>query len=153
MAFDFIKHLKIGESAANEIVKNNNEIEFVIRELENAISEHIGIIIHLHSTIQLEDVMPDFSKKGIGLSAFFSQKIETGYDIISLHHDETSTDKPIFLMKKSPNGYPVTIIHNKREMVADSKEDLSDALGVVISDPKTIFKLRSFCNEISNHQE
>ena len=153
MTYDFRDLLKKGESAANEIVKNNNEIENIIRELEMAISEHIGIKTHLHSTAQVEESAPNLSKKGSLLSALLSQKIETGYDVISLHHEETSIDKPVFLMKKSSSGYPVTIVHGQREMVADSKDDLSDVLGLVISDPKTIFKLRSFCTEISNHQE
>ncbi|MNU03063.1 hypothetical protein D3C72_2469670 [compost metagenome] len=53
-------------------------------------------------------------------------------------------------MKKSENGYPVTVVHNKKEITADSQEDLSAALGIIVSDPKTIFKLRSFSNEVHN---
>lgn len=153
MDFNFKELLKQGESAANEIVTNHNEIESVLKDLEKAISEHINISIHLHSIPQIEDSLPNLSKKDTFLASLLSQKKETGYEIISLHHDETSTDKPIFLMKKSEHGYPVTIIHNKIEMTAASQQDLSAALGVVVADPKTIFKLRAFSSDVNNNRE
>lgn len=150
MEMNFKELLMQGESAANEIVRNHNEIETVLRELEKAISEHIKIMINLHSTPQIEQTLPNLSKEVGVFASLLSPKKETGFEIMSLHHDETSIDKPIFLMKKSENGYPVTVVHNKKEITADSQEDLTAALGIIIADPKTIFKLRSFSNEVHN---
>ncbi|OBU28962.1 hypothetical protein [Photobacterium kishitanii] len=146
MSFDFEKLLKAGEEAANLIINNNNEINTALMELEDSISKFLKLNIHFEEEKEYEKEKDDmrFGLLRAALENIPIDKKKTGFNYVYIKTKELGVRKILFLIKRSSNGYPVTVVDGKNHYNADSKTEFYEALGNVISNPQTHIMFKSF---------
>lgn len=74
----------------------------------------------------------------------------TGNNILDIVDSATSHNQRLCLLKRSDNGYPITVIDGKHHYRADTQDELVAAFGQVLSNPQTHLKFREFKNKINS---
>lgn len=153
MSFNFEELLNKGQEAGDQVIKNNNEITEVLDSLETSMSNFLRMDIVLLESVEYERVNHS-NKPLVALGIFnYPDKQETGNNIISIKHKEFAIEKFLFLLKRTNDGYPITVIYGKANYVAESQEEFSSAIGLVISTPKTNLLLREFKQDVEAAME
>lgn len=138
MKFDFTKTLQHGHDAAEQVIKNNNEIEEIFKSLAISLNEYLDLKIELMETVEYE------SNNKTKIFNPFEIKVKTGRNIISLRHEETDVSKALFYIIRSEHGYPITVILDRDNYVADNQMDFYAAISTVISNGQTNIRIREF---------
>lgn len=146
MEFNFEDLLKQGHEAAEIVIKNKSEIEETFRLLERSISNFIEIEV---SIIEEEEYDFDEKPRNKLMNAFIiPSQVATGYNLVSIKHPETNVSKYLFSIKRSSDGYPITVVFGKANFIAETQDELRNTIGLVISKPDINLALRSFKREV-----
>lgn len=154
MSFDFDKLLQEGLEAADAIIHNKKEIEEVFNSLEKSISKFLGIDIEFNEVAEFEEPespqLYDLINSHRVSYEFFHKNDETkktGYNLIHIASSDAIVKKFFLKIKRSENGYPITIVDGKSRYVVESQNELFDTLGYAASNPQNHIMFKSFKNE------
>lgn len=146
MEFNFEDLLKQGHEAAEIVIRNNSEIDEIFKSLAHSISNFIEIKVSL-----IEEKEYEFDEKSRNklMSTFIvPSKVATGYNLVSIINPETNVSKSLFSIKRSGDGYPITVVFGKANFIAETQDELRSTIGLVISKPEINLALRSFKRDV-----
>lgn len=145
MSFNFDDLLSQGKSAADAVVQNREEIQEVLDLLETSLSNFLQIQVSLSEETAYED---DGKPEAFRMVNILGVRKKADYNYLYLLHNETGIKTEIARLKRSKNGYPITIIFGKRHDLTDNQDDFAASLGTVVSDSQTHLRLRQFMEDI-----
>ena len=150
MSFNFDELLNQGRDAANLVIQNKREIKDVFDNLESSLSR----FLELEVTIVEETAYEDDNKHPImrTVTLFEPRKI-TGYNYVSVRHEESGVKRQLMLVKRSSEGYPITVVDGKNHYTADTQGEFAQALGTVIANSQTNLKLRGLKRAVAEALE
>lgn len=148
MTVNFYELLQKGKSAADQVIKNNNEIYSTLDELKDSLSKFLDMDVDLIENIEFER-----ENANVLMSNLLATRKKTGFNIVSIAHDATKINKELFSIKRSNEGYPVTLSFDEAHYVADNKSEFDKALGIIVASSKTNLTLRAFKRMVMTEQE
>lgn len=140
MNFNFEEHLNIGKAAAELVTKNKSEIEFVFNAFKNALSKFLEIDISLAAEVEYESEKHPL----IAIGKIWEPKKPTGRTNVYMANKDNSIRSIIFSLEEHKNGYPITIIHEKNYFVADTQDEVANALNEISTNSQFHLLLNSF---------
>jgi len=161
MTFKFDELLLKGQEAANVVEQNKVEIEGVFSELKTSLAAFLSFDIHYCEKLEKENEK-DASNASNALSEelraisqinYFRPKVQpkyTGYKLVSLE-SVNKVSAVLFKYKESSEGYPIVLGFEKQLYNCFSKEELGDALGLMVSDSSLHLKLKSFKAKVNTN--
>lgn len=158
MSFDFYDLLNQGKEAADSVTKNNNEISEVLTSLKESISNFLEFDIKFREEIEYEARDKATASKPSSMFFVRSTLIEslkpTGYTNIYIEHEETGVlSKVLLTIKRSSEGYPVKVVHEKNHYSADNQSEFAQAIGAVVSNAQTHLMFRSFQRAVEEKRQ
>ncbi|CAH6926729.1 conserved hypothetical protein [Vibrio chagasii] len=141
MSFNFDELLNQGKEAANLVTQNNREIKEVFTKLNTSLSRFLEVEIQFLEEIEYED---DGKAAILRAVSMFEPRVKTGYNNISIKHEETNVKRHFMSVKRSSEGYPITVVHEKNHYVADNQDEFAQAVGTVVSNSQTHLMFRGF---------
>lgn len=150
MSFNFDELLNKGNEAADLAVQNNSEIKAVLDDLEASLARFLGIDIKLIEEIEYEDDgMSPFKRT----ASIFEPRKKTGYNYISISHEEAGIKRKIMKIKRSNEGYPIVVVDGKNHYSSDNQSEFADAVGIVITNSQTHLIFRAFSRNVKETLE
>lgn len=150
MPDDFMDSLYAGDTAANRVIQAKVEINNIFSKLENALSAYFK------SSIALNFRTPTSTSIKHILNAFTASNEnkldinDTFDEVIAIEPSTQCKSAPLFLYKKTLDGWPIYIRHNINTIRITSKDEFERVLNDILREPSTIFKLRSLIADIAN---
>lgn len=147
MTFNFDELLLQGDSAAKLVIQSNAEIEEVFDELKSSLSRFLELDVTLVEEIEYEeDPLP--------IKNFFSyNRTATGYNLIFIKHELSNIRKYLMSIKRSPDGYPIIVVYDRNQYVADDKSEFAQGVGRVISNAQVHLALKVFKRNVAEEQK
>lgn len=153
MTFNFDEFLNKGNDAADLVIKSNEEVDEVLTILKDSISRFLNLSIELDEKEQYEDDDKPMSYRNLMNIDPLRILKKTGYIYISITNKETGINKVLMNIKKSSEGYPIKIVHDKVHYSADNKGEFIQVVGDIVSNPQTNLMLRGFKRSVEEKQE
>ncbi|OQU55955.1 hypothetical protein [Vibrio parahaemolyticus] len=150
MSFNFDELLNKGNEAADLVVQNNSEIKAVLDDLEASLARFLGIDIKLVEEIEYED---DGKHPFMRTATIFEPRKRTGYNHISVLHEETGVKQKIMTIKRSNEGYPIVVVDGKNHYSSDNQSEFADAVGSVVTNSQTHLIFRAFARNVKESLE
>lgn len=153
MAFDFKKQLQAGKEAADNLLKNRNEIKDVLKDLVISLEEFLGIELTLEEYVEYEKTGPeqiDLQKVFFGIT---KPKVMTGFNVLILKNNETEIEQKLFKIKRSKDIYPVTIETDNNRYVSENQYEFAESIGQSVSDSQIHLLLKSFSRKVKEKME
>ncbi|MFQ2454810.1 hypothetical protein ACK316_08465 [Aeromonas caviae] len=154
MGFNFEDFLNKGSEAADQVINNKKEINEVIKEMIISLTQFLEMGLQLIEETEFED-NDDNERVPMAHAAFLSyrdlkKRQATGYTHISIasENDKIKETCYLFKLKRSPDGYPITVVKGDIHMVSENQNEFASAIGEVLSDAQTHIKLKSFVRKI-----
>lgn len=146
MSFNFDELLNQGKEAAELVTENNREIREIFISLKDSLSRFLELEIDLVEDVKYEDEgKPTFLRA----ASMFEPRKKTGYNDVSVKYNETNTKRKLMSIKRSKEGYPITVVCDKDHYVADNQAEFAEAIGTVVSNSQTHLMFRGFKRTIA----
>ncbi|MCD9501754.1 hypothetical protein GLP37_06150 [Photobacterium phosphoreum] len=142
MPINFDELLSQGNDAADLVIQNRSEINAVFENLRSSLSRFFAFEIRFVEEPEYEDENKTPMSR-ISLMMTHPRKL-TGYNHVYIESEEAGIRRKLTSIKRSPEGYPVTIVNAKNHYVAEIQEEFAAALGCVVSNPQTHLMFRNF---------
>ena len=148
MSFNFDSLLTQGKEAAENVLRNQSEINAVFSNLEKSLSNFLSIDIYFEERPEYKHIgKPSFFEP---LSELSTPREKTEFNLVYIKRTNSHLEKAIFKIKHSDLGYPVTLVKGKQHYVCSNKSELEESLGDIVANPQLHLTLKSF---ISNAKE
>ncbi|PMN73672.1 hypothetical protein [Enterovibrio norvegicus] len=141
MSFNFGVLLNQGKEAADLVTENRRQVREVFNKLNDALSEFLGLDITLAEEVEYEH---HDSAMHLRVLVSLGERKKTGYDKILIKHEISGVEKKLMMIKRSADGYPITVVHEKNHYVADNQDEFAGAIGLVLSSSQTHLMFNSF---------
>lgn len=141
MTFNFTEKLQSGKDSADAVLNNRKEIKSVFTNLSDSLAQFLEQDVAISLNAEYER----------GKNIFDS--IATGKDIVSLKSVKGKNRVELFKVEQDNNGYPITIIYQKRVYLAYSKVELEEMLGDVVSDPHIHLEMKRLVHSMTSEPE
>lgn len=145
MAFNFDEMLQQGKGAAENVIKNQKEIKEVLEDLENSLSQFLGMPIKLEEYI---GYVKNDDDPFVYMAKILKPREKTGYDEVHISSEQVDLTKEIFQLKYSDDIYPVTIVRDRNHSVADNQSEFVSAIGQIVSNSQFHLQLNSFKRQV-----
>ena len=145
MSFNFEVLLNQGKEAANDVLKNREEVRAVLEDLKRSLSSFLELDISLQERIEFESDNSIGSILGAGL---FKPKVKTGFNRVYIKSKEVDVERILFKIKRDDDVYPVTVVEGKNHYVSDNQSEFVDAIGEVVRNSQVHIMLKAFVNTI-----
>ncbi|HFG2128679.1 TPA: hypothetical protein ACGF4W_003620 [Vibrio cholerae] len=150
MSFNFDELLNQGKDAADLVTRNNGEISEVLTNLKQSISRFLELEINFLEQVQYEE---DENHSPLRFAKMFEPLKKTGYNNILIEHEETGITKTLMTIKRSNDGYPIKVVHDKNHYSADNQSEFAQAVGAVVSNSQTHLMFRSFKRAVEEKRQ
>ncbi|EKO3914745.1 hypothetical protein P0F25_003487 [Vibrio metschnikovii] len=145
MSFNFDELLNQGKDAADLVTRNNREIDEVLNDLKVSISKFLDLDIDFVEKEQYEDeIQPSL----YSVANILRPRKKTGYKYLLIEHEATGISKTLMTIKRSSEGYPTKVVHEKNNYSADNQSEFAQAVGAVIANPQTHLMFRNFIRAV-----
>ncbi|MDP2562835.1 hypothetical protein [Psychrobium sp. 1_MG-2023] len=145
MSLNFDKLLQKGKIAADNVIQNEAEIDDILKELQLSLSNFLNLEIKFLELIEYKT-----EPQPLGKISFYQPRVKTGFKEVHISSDNIDFSSEIFKIKRSDEVYPVTIVRGLNHSVADNKDELSLAIGEIVSNAQFHLQLKSFLNKVNN---
>ncbi|MCG3826847.1 hypothetical protein [Photobacterium damselae] len=150
MSFNFDELLSQGKDAADLVTQNESEINEVLINLLDSISRFMELDIKFTEQDQYEgDNKPAFYK----IATMLEPGKKTGYSYILIVNEETGVSKTLMTIKRSSEGYPIKVVHDKNHYSADNQSEFAQAVGSVVSNSQTHLMFRGFKRSVEEKRQ
>jgi len=145
MTFNFDDLLLQGKGAAENVIKNREEVQSVLNDLEKALSNFLGISVKFEE--QAEYVQHDTNPIAIFANPFKPRE-KTGFNIVNIVNVETEISKEVFKLKRSDDVYPITVVRERSHSVANDQSDFASSIGQIASNSQFHLQLKAFKKQV-----
>ncbi|MDE1312641.1 hypothetical protein L9W73_17000 [Vibrio aestuarianus] len=149
MSFNFDELLNQGKDAADLVTQNKREINEVLTNLKESISRFLELDIKFMEQTQYEDDKPSVYR----VATMFEPRKKTGYSYILIENEETGVSKTLMTIKRSSEGYPIKVVHDKNHYSADNQSEFAQAVGSVVSNSQTHLMFRGFKRSVEEKRQ
>lgn len=150
MSFNFDELLNQGKDAADLVTQNKREINEVLTNLKESISRFLELDIKFMEQTQYED---DDKPSVYKVATMFEPRKKTGYSYILIENEETGVSKILMTIKRSSEGYPIKVVHDKNHYSADNQSEFAQAVGSVVSNSQTHLMFRAFKRSVEEKRQ
>jgi len=150
MSFNFDQLLQQGKGAAENVIKNQKEIKEVLEDLENSLSQFLGMPIKLEENI---GYVKNDEDPFVYIAKMLKPKEKTGYNEVHIVSEQVEFSKEVFQLKRSDDVYPITIVRERHHSVADDQNEFASAIGQIASNSQFHLQLNSFKRQVEEKLE
>lgn len=150
MSFNFDELLNQGKDAADLVTQNKREINEVLTNLKESISRFLELDIKFMEQTQYED---DDKPSVYKVATMFEPRKKTGYSYILIENEETGVSKILMTIKRSSEGYPIKVVHDKNHYSTDNQSEFAQAVGSVVSNSQTHLMFRAFKRSVEEKRQ
>ncbi|WP_444906682.1 hypothetical protein ACJJIR_20870 [Microbulbifer sp. SSSA008] len=149
MNFRFDELLQEGKANADIVAKNNNEIQAVVDLLARSVTSFLDFRVEIFEEAEYETPSSALQRIASNNLLESNKRKPTGYAVLYFRNPEADIKKPFVRIKRSEDGYPISVIHKKNHIVCENQLEFGSALGQVISDPQLHLSLKTFIAKVN----
>ena len=145
MSFNFEELLQQGKGAAENVIKNQKEIEEVLENLEDSLNHFLEMPIKLEEYI---GYVKNDRDPLLYITNAFKPREKTGYNEVYIVSEQVNLSEEVFQLKYSDDVYPITIARDRNHSVADNQIEFISSVGQIVSNSQFHLQLNSFKRKV-----
>ena len=145
MSFNFEELLQQGKGAAENVIKNQKEIEEVLENLEDSLNHFLEMPIKLEEYI---GYVKNDRDPLLYITNAFKPREKTGYNEVHIVSEQVNLSEEVFQLKYSDDVYPITIARDRNHSVADNQIEFISSVGQIVSNSQFHLQLNSFKRKV-----
>jgi hypothetical protein len=143
MPNNFDELLQLGSKAADDVLRNEKEVNKVIENLKTSLCKFLQFDVTLDEEVDYVK----YSNHLPAISELLRPKEATGFKVVVIRH-KSGANRELFKLKRSDDIYPVTVAIEKHSVIADTQQEFRNAVGQAISNSQLHLKLKAFKREV-----